>query len=397
MKKLFSNKIYVYLMLSFCTMVGFSLSFGIYSNYFKEVFEVTPSMRGLIEIPRESPGVFMFLIISSLSFMNDMKTRMLAQILMIMGISIMAFVNINYSTMLLIVFVASLGQHISFNTSTAIELSLSGEENVGKNFGKFRGAGSGFSMIGFAVVYLGFKSGLFNFGSSPILPFAIAVILFILALLLVIRLNQIHTMKTTKEAFNFVIRKEYTIYYILVILYGIQKQVLIVYGPWVLIEILQKGADTLALITLVGSFIGMFFIPYIGNLIDRLGIKKGMYIDAFSFIFVYLSYGFLVYGFINGSIPSSGIFVILAYTLVIIDKMSGQIGVVRTLYLKKVLVKDTDLSSTVSLGMTLDHILSITSAVVSGFIWTKFGPHYVFFTMAFLSLVNLVIAMYVND
>jgi len=354
-------------------------------------------MRGLIEIPRESPGVFMFLIISSLSFMNDMKTRMLAQILMIMGISIMAFVNINYSTMLLIVFVASLGQHISFNTSTAIELSLSGEENVGKNFGKFRGAGSGFSMIGFAVVYYGFKSGLFNFGNSPILPFAIAVILFILALLLVIRLNQIHTMKTTKEAFNFVIRKEYTIYYILVILYGIQKQVLIVYGPWVLIEILQKGADTLALITLVGSFIGMFFIPYIGNLIDRLGIKKGMYIDAFSFIFVYLSYGFLVYGFINGSIPSSGIFVILAYTLVIIDKMSGQIGVVRTLYLKKVLVKDTDLSSTVSLGMTLDHILSITSAVVSGFIWTKFGPHYVFFTMAFLSLVNLVIAVYVKD
>jgi MFS family permease len=196
---------------------------------------------------------------------------------------------------------------------------------------------------------------------------------------------------------NFIFRKEYKYYYVLVVMWGVQKQIMIVYGPWVLIDILSKRADTLAILSIIGSFIGVFFIPAVGRWIDKFGIKKLLYADALSFIIVYLVYGLLSAGFSTGKLATIGVPVFLAYIVFIFDKMSTQMGMIRTIYLRSIAVKTSDITPTLSLGLSLDHIVSIMCAYLGGIVWSLWGPQYIFFLAASLSLVNLYVASKVND
>jgi ABC-type uncharacterized transport system permease subunit len=165
-----------------------------------------------------------------------------------------------------------------------------------------------------------------------------------------------------------------------------------VYGPWVLIDILLKKADTMALLGIIGSFAGIFFIPAVGRWLDKYGIKKLLYADAVSFIVVYFLYGILTWGFDAGFLAKVGIPVIFAYSMFVFDRMSMQMSIVRTVYLKNILIKDEDLMPTLSAGQGMDHVVSIIFAYIAGLIWSIYGPQYLFFSAGMLSFVNLYIA-----
>lgn len=381
----------IFYIITACTALALAISFNIFSPYFKEVYGVTALQRGFIEFPRELPGVISVFVVAFLAFMGDLRIAIMANILSVIGIWVLGFFTPLYGVMLVLLFVNSLGFHLFGALRRSIAIEIAGDTNIATTVGRFDGWFMAFSMIGSAFAYIGFKTGFFSYQSNIKLPFVIAGFLFILVIFLLLVLEKrMHFEKTHKV--NFVFRKEYKYYYGLVILFGVQKQIMLVYGPWVLIELLSKGADTIAIITFIGSFIGMFFIPMVGKLIDKIGVKKVLYIDAISFIFVYLSYGMLVWGIVNGSIPKEGIFILVAYSIVIIDKMSTQLGMVRTIYLKSILLKKTDLTPSMTLGMSMDHVVSITGALIGGIIWVSYGPQYIFFGAAILSLLNIYIA-----
>ena len=74
----------------------------------------------------------------------------------------------------------------------------------------------------------------------------------VLALLIVLyKKYKVHG-EARKKQFQLVFKKEYTLYYILAVLTGVHRQIMVVYGPWVLIEILLREADTLALLGIIG-------------------------------------------------------------------------------------------------------------------------------------------------
>jgi hypothetical protein len=166
-----------------------------------------------------------------------------------------------------------------------------------------------------------------------------------------------------------------------------------VYGPWVLIDLLGKKADTIAILSIVGAGIGIFFIPALGRWLDQFGVKKLMYADALSFIAVYALYGVLTATFVSGSLKSITLAVFFAYVIFIIDKMSTQMSLVRTVFLKTILIDNNDLTPTLSLGMSMDHFVSIVCAYIGGIVWMRFGPQYIFFFAALLSFGNLYVAM----
>jgi predicted MFS family arabinose efflux permease len=86
----------------------------------------------------------------------------------------------------------------------------------------------------------------------------------------------------------------------------------------------------------------------------------------------------------------------MAYGLFIIDRMSTQMGLIRTVYLKLIAVDSKDITPTISLGMTLDHVVSIVAAVLGGIVWVTWGPQYIFYVVSTLSLVNLYVAFSVD-
>ena len=88
---------------------------------------------------------------------------------------------------------------------------------------------------------------------------------------------------------------------------------------------------------------------------------------------------------------------ITVYALFVMDRLSMQIGVVKSVYLKSIAVTREEITTTLSTGISLDHVVSILAAQLSGFIWTAFGPQWVFFMAAFFSLGNLFVAWRIRE
>lgn len=374
---------------------GNGLSDSILSNYFKDAYDVTATQRAFIEFPRELPGVLCVIVIGLLSFIGDMRIAVIAQICSCVGIMILGFFTPSFAVMLIFLFIYSMGMHLFMPLSDAIGMQIAEKEQLGKRIGQYGSVKTGIGFVVGFFVFIMFRYEIFSFTTQIKWVFVLSAFCFIIAIILSIKL--VKTVRPEKTKFVspkkiFIFRKEYKYYYLLTVLHGVQKQIAYVFGSWVIIDLLLKGADIMSVLIMCGSFLSMFFFRYVGKWIDTKGIKFMMYLDALSFIIVYTIYGFVVWLIVDNIIPTSTWAVMTIYLLFVLDRLSMQTGVVKAVYLKSIAVDPNEVTKALSTGVSLDHMAAIVAAQISGLIWTTFGAHWVFFLAAFLSLGNLMVA-----
>ncbi|MCL2741685.1 MAG: MFS transporter [Oscillospiraceae bacterium] len=387
-----SKAILTFMFIVALTGLGLGLSDTIFANFFKDAYSVNELERGFIEIPRETPGVISVVILSLFAFMGDIRLSMTAQVLSFAGIVVLGLVTPGFEVMLIFLFINSLGMHMFMPLSDSIGMSLAREGSFGSIMGRFKGIQTGFTMVAGIIAFVGFKVGVFSFEVPVKGVFLIAAAAFLIVFMLLGRLRRLHSVKAESGKVKLTVRKRYALFYLLAALYGARKQIMYVFGPWVLIELLSFRTDTMSLLSIVGSGIGIFFMPAVGRWIDRYGTARIMMVEAGAFICIYLVYGFLSAGLSGGWILPAGMAVAVAFGVNVADRMSIQFGMVRAVYMRSIAVDPDDVTPTLSFGMTLDHILSISSAMVCGFLWWNWGPQYVFVFAGFLSACNMLVA-----
>lgn len=371
------------------------LSDTVLSNYFKDAYDINAEQRAFIEFPREMPGMLCVFIIGALSFLGDIRLAVLAQIAACIGITILGFITPSFSVMLIFLFIYSLGMHLFMPLSDSIGMKLAEPGRVGERVGQYGSLKTGIGFLTGILVFIGFRVGFFSFKVETKWIFVISAIGFFIAICVACML--VHVTKGSNEFFQgakvrFVFRKKYINYYILTILNGVQKQIAYVFGSWVIIDLLLKGADVMSILTIIGSFCGIFFFRCVGRWLDTKGVKFMLYMDALSFIFVYIIYGVLVWAIVDQWFPNSTWIVYGVYLLFILDRLSMQLSIVKAVYLRSIAISPEDVTSALSTGISLDHMVAIVAAQISGFIWMQYGAQWVFFLAAFLSLGNLIIA-----
>ena len=392
------NELYLFFAVIVAVNLAMGFSDGLFSNYFKDVYQADGFIRGLIEFPRELPGVMTFFLVSALSFLGDITIAIFAQGIAAIGLMVLGLVTPSFGVMLVFLFINSLGVHLYMPLRDSIGMSLAEPDQIGKRMGQFGGISFAVLTVAGLTVFFLFRFGVFSFVSKTKWTFVVASAFYLLAMFLLIKLKlETGQMRVKREKVKLIFRKEYKFYYLLAIAYGVQKQVMLVFGPWVLIETLGQHVDTIVLLGIIASTLGMFFMPQLGKWIDRFGVKKLLYADALSFIFVYLCYGALSQSFNTGALAKVGIPVIITCALFIIDRLSSQMGIIRVIYLKSIALTPSDVTPTLSLAMMMDHIVSIIVAVSGGLLWVKLGSQYIFYGVATLSLVNLAVAILVKD
>lgn len=387
--------IYIVVIVLIALGVGFSES--VFSNYFKDAYDITAEQRGFIEIPREIPGVISIFVITALASLGDLRITMISQLTSFVGIMLLGFTTPEFYVMTFLVFVYSLGQHVYLPLVDSIAMSITSSENMATSLGKFKGITTASSLVAAIVVFFGFRTGFFSFEGEIKWIFVLAGVLFFMsAVALNILFLKAKEQNRVPEKPKFVVKKKYKYYYILAVMNGVQKQIVLVYSPWVIIEILGRGADTTAVLLIISSLCGIFFMPFIGRCIDKFGIKKMLYVDALSFIIVYVSFAYIVFNLHNGNFSTTGIACYITFLVFIFDRMSWQMGIIRTMYLKNIVDDKSDILPTISFGVAVDHVVAITCSYISGMIWVSFGPHIIFILAASLSLINLAVAKLVK-
>lgn len=386
-------EILMFFILISAAALGNGLSDGVYSNYFKEVYQVTAFQRGLIEFPRELPGLLCAFVIGILGFLGDLRISFIAQILAIIGVTMLGFFTPPFGIMLVFLFINSMGMHLFMPLQDAIGMSLAEPNQIGRRMGQYSSVRSAFSLMAALLVFFGFRTGFFTFNTSIKWIFIVSAIAFVCAAVMnVLMICRVKPHKSAPCKIKLVLRKRYCYYYLLTILHGVQKQIAYVYGIWVIVDLLLKKADTLALLSIVVGFVSIFFLNLIGKWMDQFGIKRMMYFDALTFIGVYIIYGFVVWGITSKVLPSQGLTVWLVYLLFVLDRLSMQIGMVKSVYLRSIAWSEDEVTSTLSMGTSLDHVVSILAAIAGGYIWSNWGSQWVFFLAAAFSLGNLYVA-----
>ena len=382
-------------------LFGFAsgMSDNVISNFFKDAYNVDSIQRGFLEFPREIPGVLCFLIVAFTSSIGDVRLSIIAQVLCAFGVLVLGLCTPAFGFMALFIFVHSLGAHIFFPLQDSIGMSIVGAHEVGKRMGQYASIRSAFTMVASILIFIGFRAGFFSFITQIKLPFIISSFTYFIVLLLFIVLYVKYRVKgeARKKKFQIVIKKEYKFYYALAVLSSVHRQIMMVFGPCVLIELLMRGADTLALLGIVSSLLGVFFLPVIGRLVDRIGTKTILFAEGAAFIFVYLIFGLMSGGFESGSIAKVGLPVAVIFCLFVFERLTMSLNLVRTAYLRSIVTDLADITPTISTGFSMDHIVSIVCAYLGGVAWYQFGSQYVFYGAAVLSVLNVLIAVLIKQ
>lgn len=374
---------------------GMGLSDSVYGNYFKDAFNVTATQRAFIEIPRELPGLLCAVAIVWLSAWGDAKSNVVAQVCAFTGLVALAVFAPSFGVMLIFLFINSMGMHLSMPLNDSIGMEIAEPDKVGRRMGQYASIKTAMGFAAGLLVFLGFRLNVFSFTTPINLVFLIgggAILVALVASVFLVREKVPALTVPHNKRRKIVFRREYRYFYMVTMLHGVQKQIAVVFGSWVIIDLLNKKADTMSLLMITVSFISIFFMNMLGRWIDRFGVKKMMYLDALTFIFIYIIYGFVVWGITGKVLPSAGWPVFAIYVLFVLDRLSMQIGVVKSVYLRSIIVKPEEMTATLSTGTSLDHVVAIIAAQISGVVWTIWGPQWVFFLAAFFSLGNLFVA-----
>ncbi|MEI6845907.1 MAG: MFS transporter, partial [Candidatus Firestonebacteria bacterium] len=179
-------------------------------------------------------------------------------------------------------------------------------------------------------------------------------------------------------------------YYWLTVLYGTRKQIFLTFAPWVLVSVFLQKVQVIAILLLIAGVIGIGFKPLLGYLIDKLGEKIIIVTEGILLIGVCIGYGFSREWF------SGTTALYLTFACFIADGLLMSVNMARATYMKKIALNRAELTSTLTMGTTIDHVFSISVALIGGIIWSTSGYKYIFLLGAVIAATSAVSAMFLK-
>ena len=354
-----------------------------FNNFLTDIFHITTAQRSFLEFPREIPGFIVIFVSVLLSFMCNRRLAAFARLLAAVGVFMLAFASVNYHFMVLWLFVFSMGQHIFMPLSADIGMEFAKDGSHGKTLGRLSGFENFAGIIGSLVVFLGFRYLYFSYTVS----FIVSGLVFLVSAVLIFSMER---NKPTPAHTKLKLRKEYGLFYWLIVLYGTRKQIFMTFAPWILITVYHQKVQSIAILLFVGGVIGIGFKPLLGHLIDKIGEKTIIAAEGLLLIFVCLGYGFA------GELFTAETALIVIFVCYVADQLLMSVSMARAIYLKKIAVNPSDVTSTLTMSTSIDHIFSISIALLGGVIWSAVGYKYIFLLGAIIALISGISALYIK-
>jgi len=308
---------------------------------------------------------------------------MVAALLGGVGMICMALFAVSFHWTFAWLFLYSLGQHMFMPLNTAIGMELAKEGKTGARLGQINSIRNMAMITGSLFVFGGFKFFDLTFKKS----FLIAALCLLLASLF---LRAMHPGTAHPAKMHLKLHKQYTLFYWLSILFGTRKQLFLTFAPWVLVTVFHQPTPLIATLLLVAGTIGIFFQPFLGHAVDRLGERFVLMCEALLLIFVCAGYAF------GGKLFSSHTALIIACACFILDQLLMSVNMARSTYLKKIATHPSHITPTLTLSVSLDHVFSISIALAGGIIWSKWGYQTVFIGGVIIALINLISASFIK-
>ena len=363
--------------------VAYSTVESVFNNFLNATFHLSGFQRSFLEFPRELPGFLVVFVSALLWFLCSRRLGGVSMLLGAAGALLIGYASSSYGVMVIWLFIYSLGQHVFLPLSPGIGMELASEGKTGQRLGQLNAIRNLAAILGSFLVMLGFRFFNFNFKTT----FAYAAVLFVIASILMFAMKR---EKAKPAGIYLKVHREYNLFYMLSILYGSRKQLFITFAPWVLVVVFGQPTQIMATLFTIGGVIGILFQPLLGWLVDHIGERAILSAEAILLIFVCFGYGFAKF-----LLPEHTAFLVVCACF-LLDQMLMSVGMARSTYMKKIAMTPDDIQPALTVSVTIDHIFSISTALVGGLIWNVFGFQYVFLFGAVIAVINFFFALRVK-
>ncbi len=368
---------------SFAMGIGYSMVDSVFNNFINERFGLSGFDRSFLEFPREFPGFLVLFISALLWFLCSRRLGALSMLMGMVSALLMGFVSPSYRIMVAWLFIYSMGQHLFIPSGSIIGMELAKDGKTGQRLGQLNAVRNLSAILGSSIVAVCFAFLGFEFHHA----FAMAAVAFGVASVVMFMMKP-DTTQRPKMILK--LRREYSLYYVLSILYGSRKQIFLTFAPWVLVTVFRQPTQIIATLLTIGGVVGILFQPFLGGAIDRFGERIILVSEAVLLVFVCLGYGF------SRFLVSEHVAFLVACVCFLLDQMLMSVNMARSTYIKKIALDSKHVQPALTSSVTIDHIFSITIALVGGTIWSLLGFQYVFLLGAIIAVANFVAALRVR-
>jgi predicted MFS family arabinose efflux permease len=366
----------LFLLVGFLSGIAGGINATIFNNYLSDVYHLAADVRGLVELPRELPGLLIVIVLGLLSFLGDIRMAAIGMLAASLGMLGLGLFSPTFTVMLIWMMVFSLGTHIFMPLSASIGMGLSRKEEYGSRLGRFSAYSLTATIIGYGIVWTGFKF----FHMTYAVAFVIASVFYVMAAFV---LKLMHRKETKISRVRFVFRRRYTLFYCMSVVNGARKQIFLTFAPWVLIQIFHLDAPTFAVLGVIIAFVSILSRKIVGNAIDRLGERTVLSLEAILLVVICMGYAFA-----EDLVPLSAAVVIIAVCYILDNSMSA-VEMARSTYVRKIALDPSDVMPTLSAGVSFDHIVAMTIPILGGLLWKSMGYQYVFM----IGVLNLILSL----
>ncbi len=344
--------------------------------------------RGWLEFFRELPGFALVFILALLNRMSDWKIMRLGVLVSMAGV-IFLLIPENKWFVTALIMVWSMGEHLVMPVRNAIAMQVASRGKEGQSLGFLTGAMNMGSVAGSILVAIIFYLGIHFFHIDEkrmIYNFLWIFIFLLLAISIICTFSKNAPNKPSRRPRLYFHRK-FRKYYALELFYGARKQIFLTFAPYVLIRVYGFDTAQMALLLGICAAVNIFAGPWIGRITDRFGYRNIMIYDTVILFFVCLMYGYA------GDLFSPGVAFALVCVNFLLDAVISTTSLATNLYIREISTSGDELTSTMSTGISINHLIAILSAPLGGWIWQRFGVGTLFTFAAVMAVCNSLFAM----
>lgn len=351
-----------------------------FNNYLNDSFRMSSGERGFLEFPREFPGFILIFVTGLLAALPIRSWAVLTGLLSAVGVLGLGFLSPSVAAMTVWMLTWSMGAHLFMTVESVMGLRLAKEGRHGRRLGQISGMTNLAAIAGAGVIWLLAKT------AGPRLYEAAFVIGAAAALASAYLFTRVRLGgdDAAPGGLRFVFRKKYKYFYLLNIIFGARKQIFLTFAPWVLVTVYGVSPAVMAALMLAAAFLGVVFRQAFGIVVDKFGERRMFIADAV--ILAAICAGFAL------SADKR-----LLYALFVLDNLMFATRIARTTYLNKIAERKSHIAPTLSLGLTMDHAVSMTVPALGGMLWAAYGYRSVFMAALFLAAAGFAAALAVED
>ena len=326
---------------------------------------------GILQSIREIPGFLAFTTIFVLYLMREQTLAIIALVILGFGVAITGYFP-TYWGLYLTTFLMSVGFHYFETMNQSLTLQWLPKKDAPHLMGRLLSVSGMAQLVAYAIIFITWQTFQLSFE----LVFAIAGgITLAMACFIWSKFPKFES--KVPQTKGIILRKRYWLYYALTFMGGARRQIFTVFAGYMMVEKFGYHVHEVAALFLINCAFNIFFAPKIGAFIGKVGERKALTFEYIGLILVFISYAF-----VNN--------VFMAAALYVIDHAFFALSIAMKTYFQKI-ADPKDISPTVGVAFTINHIAAIFIPALFGLIWLV-SPMAVFLIGALLAFGSLVLA-----